>query len=149
MIGADMLPPWLTTFAYGLFVLLAGAALLHPILVALVLVADYFVCRYRGLVKRTSSRWAVSIADDVLHIDRDGVRRSLPLRDLARARFVRNENWTESKLLEDALGLLTASGRELTRLPESTQDLDVLVAELARRGIEIEQVYVSAPAYLD
>lgn len=130
-----MIPPWLTTFAHGLFVLLAGAASLYPLLLVVVLVAEYFVCRYRGLVKRTSSRWAVFVADDALHIERDGVRRSLPLRDLSRARFVRNDNWTESRLLEDALGLRTASGRELARLPESTKDLDVLVAELTRRGV--------------
>ena len=144
-----MIPHWLSTLAHTLFALCAVLAALLPVLTVLVLVVDYFVARHRGLAKRTSARWAVSIEGDDLHVERDGVRRRLPLRSVVRARFARNENWTESKLLEDALGLFTASGREVARLPESAQGLDALVTELARRGVAIEPVYVGAPAYLD
>ena len=68
---------------------------------------------------------------------------------IARARFARNDNWTESKMLEDALGLFTAKGREIERLPESATGLDELQRELGDRGVPIEHVEVSAPAILD
>ncbi|WP_437745638.1 hypothetical protein WMF39_11780 [Sorangium sp. So ce1504] len=66
-----------------------------------------------------------------------------------RARFARNDNWTESKMLEDALGLFALDGREIERLPGSAADLGGLLVELEARGIPVEHVYVSAPAVLD
>ncbi|MDI1436722.1 hypothetical protein [Polyangium sorediatum] len=52
-------------------------------------------------------------------------------------------------MLEDALGLFTAKGREIERLPESATGLDELQRELEARGVPIEHVGVSAPAVLD
>jgi hypothetical protein len=66
-----------------------------------------------------------------------------------RARMARNDNWTESKLLEDALGLFAESSRELARVPESAEGFEALSAELRAREIPVDDVAVSAPAFLD
>ncbi|WP_437534922.1 hypothetical protein WME79_11955 [Sorangium sp. So ce726] len=91
----------------------------------------------------------VSLSDGALHVRRGDTCSSHALGIIVRARFARNDNWTESKMLEDALGLFALDGREIERLPGSAADLGGLLVELEARGIPIEHVYVSAPAVLD
>jgi len=80
---------------------------------------------------------------------RGPTRTRCELAEVTRARRVCNDNWTESKLLEDALGLFAASGRELVRVPLSAAGVDALMVALGRRGVPIDEVLTSAPAFLD
>ncbi|TKD03544.1 hypothetical protein [Polyangium fumosum] len=135
-------PTWLRALI-GLLVLVA------PVLPFLVLLPWHFIARYRGLAKRSDVPCVLSLAEGVLHVQRGDKRTRHALDLVARARFARNDNWTESKMLEDALGLFTAKGREIERLPESATGLDELQRELEARGVPIEHVGVSATAVLD
>ncbi|MFO0576355.1 MAG: hypothetical protein U1A78_20315 [Polyangia bacterium] len=120
-----------------------------PLLPILALVPWHFLALHRGLTKRLPTRCVVSLDDGSFDVIRGSTHTRHALSAIVRGRFVRNDNWTESKMLEDALGLFAARGREVVRLPESTEGLDALLAELHRRGVPIEDVSVSAPAYLD
>lgn len=85
----------------------------------------------------------------MLHIQRGNKQTRHALDDITRARLARNDNWTESKMLEDALGLFAKNGRELARVPESATGFGALLIELNARKIPIEEVDVSAPTLLD
>ena len=91
----------------------------------------------------------VSLSEGAIHVKRGNNRTNHALGIIVRARFARNDNWTESKMLENALGLFALDGREIERLPESATGLDELLVELGARRIPIEHIYVSAPAVLD
>ncbi|WP_437801153.1 hypothetical protein [Sorangium sp. So ce693] len=91
----------------------------------------------------------VSLSDGAFHVRRGDKCSSHALGIIVRARFARNDDWTESKTLEGGLWLFALDGREIERLPESAADLGGLLAELEARGIPVEHVYVSAPAVLD
>ena len=127
-------------------IMLVAAA---PLLPVVLLIPWHFLALHRGLTKRLPDRCVVALAAGSLHVTRGSTHTRHALSAIVRGRFVRNDNWTESKILEDALGLFAVRGRELVRLPESTAGLDALLAELHRRGVPIEDVHVSAPAYLD
>lgn len=134
----------------GFILILLGwlASVLPPLLI-LLLIPWHFLAVRRGLMKRTTTGCAVSLAGGSLHVQRGLKHTSRSLDGIVRGRFARNGNWTESKMLEDALGLFAAGGREVVRLPESAEGLDALLAELRHRGIPVEDVEVSAPALLD
>ncbi|MDC0742793.1 hypothetical protein [Polyangium mundeleinium] len=138
----DRFPTWLRA-SIGILIIVA------PVLPFLVLLPWHFIARSRGLAPRSDVPCVVSLSEGGLHVQRGDKRTSHVLDLVARARFARNDNWTESKMLEDALGLFTAKGREIERLPESATGLDELQRELGARGIPIEDVEVSAPAFLD
>lgn len=138
-------PMWLRV-AVGVILLAVTVA---PAVPFLALIPWHFVALHRGLVSRGSVPCVVTVSGGVIHVESAGKLRSHALDDIVRARFVRNGNWTESKMLEDALGLFASSGREIDRLPESTTGLDELLVELGVRGIPIEEREVSAPAFLD
>ncbi|MDI3284115.1 hypothetical protein [Polyangium sp. 15x6] len=125
------------------------AVLLFPVLPFLLLIPWHFIALHRGLARRSDVPCVMSLSEGVLHVQRGDERKSHALTGVARARLARNENWTESKMLEDALGLFAANGREIVRLPESATGFDELQRELDARGIPIEHVDVSAPAVLD
>jgi hypothetical protein len=142
-------PGWLRVAFAVFFTLLAAVATLAPALPFLVLVPWHFIALHRGLIRRSTVPCAVVISKDAIEVSRADELSSHALGDIVRARFARNGNWTESKMLDDALGLFASDGREIERLPGSTAGLDALVTELGARGIPVEDVDVSAPAFLD
>jgi hypothetical protein len=138
----DRSPGWLRA---GVYVL----AWVGPFLPLLALIPWYFIAKHRGLIPRSRVPCVVSLYEGAIHVRRGNKCSSHPLGIVVRARFARNDNWTESKTLEDALGLFAPNGREIERLPESATGLGELLIELEARGIPVEHVYVSAPAVLD
>jgi hypothetical protein len=140
-------PSWLRGAA-GVVACLAAAAPLLPILV---LVPWHFLAIHRGLTPRRTEPSAVFIRDGwvVRTGPRDGETIRIRLGAIRRARVARNDNWTASKMLDDAIGLFGSSGRELLRIPLGSQGSDDLLAVLARDGVPTEEVAVSAPAVLD
>jgi hypothetical protein len=138
----DRSPAWLRA-GFGVL-LIAG-----PFLPVLALVPWHFIALRRGLVSRSRIPCEVSLSEGYIHVKRGDKRTSHALGAVVRARFARNDNWTESKMLEDALGLFTSNGREIERLPESATGLNELLIELGARGVPIEHIDVSAPALLD
>jgi hypothetical protein len=138
-------PAWLRAGIVALGML--GSVL--PALAILALVPWHFVAIHRGLARRGASPCVVSVADGFLSVERGERRARLAIDAVARARLARNANWTESKMLEDALGLFSADGREQVRLPLSTGGLDGVLEALEARGVPVEDVEVSAPVWLD
>jgi hypothetical protein len=138
----DGSPRWLR----GIVIVLATVG---PFLPILALIPWYFVARHQGLMSRSRTPCAVSCSNGLLLIECGNKRMSHPFERIVRARMAQNDNWTESNMLEDALGLFAANGREIVRIPESAVGLSSVVAELGARGIPIEYVAVSAPAVLD
>jgi len=138
-------PAWLRAGIVALGVL--GSAM--PALALLALVPWHFLALQRGLARRSTTPSVVSVTDGFLLVERGEWRTRHALDAVARARLARNANWTESKMLEDALGLFEANGREMVRLPLSTGDLEGVLHALEARGVPIEHVEVSAPAVLD
>lgn len=136
-------------FSTGMAILgVLGA--LAPLLPLLALVPWYFVAVHRGLMRRSKIRFVLSIASESIHVQRGAqLPRSHALAEIVRARFAQNDNWTESKLLEDALSLFDKRDREVVRIPESAEGFSELLDALNHRGIAIEYIGVSAPAYLD
>ncbi len=138
-------PTWLR-IGVEILVIAATAA---PALPFLALIPWHFIALHRGLVRRRSVLCVVSLSQGVIQVNRGDKLTSHALGIIVSARFAQNDNWTESKMLEDALGLFASDGREIERLPRSATGFDELLVELGARGIPIEQVYVSAPALLD
>lgn len=138
-------PMWLRV-SVAILLMAATAA---PALPFLILIPWHFMALHRGLIRRGRVPCVVSLSQGAIHVKRGDRRTSHPLGIIIHARFARNDNWTESKMLEDALALFASDGREIERLPESATGLAALLDELGARGIPIEQVYVSAPAVLD
>ena len=138
-------PTWIRA---AVCVLLFAVAVI-PALPFLVLIPWHFIALHRGLTSRSSVPCEVSLSEGFIHFKRGNKRTSHALITIVRARFARNDNWTESKMLEDALGLFISNGREIARLPESATGLDELLVELGARGIPIEHIDISAPAVLD
>jgi hypothetical protein len=138
-------PAWLRA-VLGVLVFAATAA---PALPFLMLIPWHFICLHRGLIRRSRAPCVVSISHGAVHVERADKISSHALDSVVRARFTRNDNWTESTMLEDALGLFTLNGREIERLPESATGFKELLVELGARGISIDHVDVSAPAFLD
>jgi hypothetical protein len=120
-----------------------------PWLPLLALLPWHFVAQHRGLARRSPSRCAVSLEDGFLLVTRGESRTRHALDAVIHARLARNGNWTESKLLEDALTLFAANGREMVRLPLSASGIDSVLHALEARGIVVRHVEVSAPAVLD
>ena len=142
---SDRSPGWLR--AGVCFLATVGAVV--PFLPLLALVPWHFVAKHRGLIPRSPTPCAVSLTEGAIHITRGDRSTSHALESVVRARLAQNDNWTESKMLEDALGLFARDGREIDRLPESTAGLDALLVALEARGVPVERVLVSAPAVLD
>lgn len=138
----DGSPTWLQAIVLLL-------ATIGPVLPILVLIPWHFIAKHRGLIARSNVPCTVSCSNGELLVLRGEKRTSHPLEGIARGRIARNDNWTESKMLEDALGLFTAKGREVVRLPESADGFANVVEELHRRNVPIDYVDVSAPAVLD
>jgi hypothetical protein len=120
-----------------------------PFLPVLALIPWHFIAKHQGLMSRSPIPTIVSYSNGVIQITRGNKRTSHPFEHIVRARLARNDNWTESTMLEDALGLFAVNGREIVRLPESATGFAALLAELNARGIPIEYVDVSAPSMLD
>jgi len=138
-------PGWLRALG-GLVVMVAMIA---PALPFLALVPWHWIAKHRGLISRSRTPWVVTLAAGVVQLQNGTRARSIPLELVQRARLARNGNWTESTMLEDALGLMGANGSELVRLPASADGFEQLLAVLAARGVVVEEVLVSAPAVLD
>lgn len=129
--------------------MIGAVGLLAPVAPLLFLLPGHFLAVRRGLIGRSRFPHTVSIDADLVVVEHRGRVMRHALSDVQRARRARNDNWTESKALEDALGLFSASGRELVRVPLSAGGLDALLRALEARGIEVEEVLVEAPAILD
>ena len=120
-----------------------------PFLPVLMLIPWHFIAKHRGLISRSPIPCVVSCSNGSLHIERGHKRTSHSFERIVRARLAQNDNWTESKMLEDALGLFASNGREIERLPESATGFAGLLAELHARQIPVDYVDVSAPTLLD
>lgn len=142
-------PSWLRTSVGVLVSVLLMAVTAAPALPFLLFIPWHFIALHRGLISRSRVPCVVSLSQEVIHIERGDKLTSHMLGIIARARFAQNDNWTESTMLEDALGLFASDGREIGRLPRSATGFDELLVELGARGIPIEYVHVSAPAVLD
>ena len=127
---------------------LSGLVLLFPVAPLLVILVNYFIALRRGLIRRGVA-CAVSLEAGAVAVSRRGRTVRHPLADVGRARRARNDNWGESKLVEGALGLFSARGRELVRMPLSASGVDALERALADRGVPVEDVWVAAPTFLD
>ena len=142
ILASDAAPPWLQT---GIVALL----LLAPILPLLALVPWHFVALHRGLITRSRTPCLIFTSENAIHVRRGRKSSSYPLRMIARVRFARNDNWTDSRMLEGAVGLFSHDGREVARVPESASGLDDLLEILKAHQIPVETVDVSAPSVLD
>jgi hypothetical protein len=92
---------------------------------------------------------AVQLSETSVVLVRGATTRGVPWREVKRARFAQNSNWTESTLVEAALQLFGPDGKERVRVPESAQGFELLLLELKKRNVPTENVEVSAPAFLD
>lgn len=117
--------------------------------VGLVLLVQWRSSVRQGLRTRTRRAFTVRIAHDVLELRCGRTPRALPLARIARARLATNGNWTESKIVEDALSLFDARGRRVAKVPASAEGWRDLLDVLHQRGVAIEERAVDAPAFLD
>jgi len=140
------LDSWIDLIAFILLVLAAGGL---PLLFLLIL--PFWLVRsiWQGLQLRTRRSYRVEIEDDVLVVHRDDRARRIPFDDIARGRHAENGNWTESKLVDDALTLYDADGRRLAKFPAASEGFDEALEVVERRGVPVDLVVVSAPAFLD
>lgn len=138
-------PIWLR-WVSGAVAALAFAA---PVLPFLALLPWHFLALRRGLMPRSRGPCTVTLAHGALSVDHGATHTRCDLDEVSRARRARNDNWTESKMLEDAIGLFSAKGVEIARVPLAAAGVDELVRALDELGVPIDDVLVSAPAFLD
>lgn len=138
-------PRWVKACAAVICVL----AFLGPALPALALLPWHFIAVHRGLVPRSERRRIIELEAGAATITHGDKQTRCDLKQVSRARRAFNDNWTESKMLEDAVTLFSVKGRALVRVPVSAEGFDELMRELAARGVVVEDVPVSAPAFLD
>lgn len=143
MLSASWAWPWSRTW---LLVLLVGGV---PILILAVLPIWCLWSVWRGLRVRSSARWRVETTDDTFTIWKGASRRTLAIADIGGARLARNSNWTESRLVEDALTVMDRHGGQLLKLPASTQGFSTLLEVLDARAVPLSRVDISAPTILD
>lgn len=141
----DGVPRWIRWAS----AVVVGLATIAPVAPFLALLPWHFLAVRRGLIRRGHVPYSVTVAHGALIVEHGSTRVHCELNEVSRARRARNDNWTESKMLEDAMGLFSASGREIVRVPLAAVGVDVLVRELGELGVAIEDVLVSAPAVLD
>ena len=103
-------PAWLRVIFAVVLSLVGLAVTLAPALPILVLIPWHFVALHRGLIRRSSFPCAVSVAKGAIQVTRADQLSSHALESIVRARFARNGNWTESKMMDDALGLFASRG---------------------------------------
>jgi hypothetical protein len=105
----------------------------------------------QGLVRRSRTPVAVrtDAAREAIVVQKGERIEVLRFERISRARHGINGNWTESKLVEDALTLYDATGASVCKIPASALGFDDLVRELKNRGVAIETVDIEAPAFLD
>ena len=103
------------------------------------------MARRQGLAVRSRTPSSVQLTEAAVVVVRGETKRSVPWVQVTRARFARNANWTASTMVEDAIGLLGPDRKERARVPESAQGFELLLRELAERGVTIDYVEVSAP----
>lgn len=139
---SDKTPPWLRALV-GVLVFVG------PFVPVLALLPWHFVAKRRGLISRSQILCVVTMDDDGLLVERGGKRIRHAWIRIVRVRHAQNDNWTESKMLEDAAGLFDERGREFERIPESAQGFTVFMAEITARNIPVDVALVSAPAILD
>lgn len=135
-------PTWLQVVA-GLIALLAT---LFPVLPFAVLLPWHFVARRRGLMPRSNEPTALRVEADALIITHRGKTTRIALDEVTRVRDARNDNWTESRMLADAL---TLYGAKPVRVPLDADGIDTLISTLQRRNVPIEYVLISAPTVVD
>lgn len=138
-------PPWVRWIC----LVVAAVASIAPFLPILALLPWYFVAVRRGLVPSKRGPASVSVAQGALVVDHGAKHTRCDLKQVSSARRACNDNWTESKILEDAIGLFSAEGREIVRVPLSATGIDELVRALHKQGVPIVDVAVSAPVFLD
>lgn len=142
---AEGTPSWLRNLA----AVALAAAFVAPALPFLVLPPWYLAARLRGLVPRTNDTWEVRVEGDDLALVHRGRTRRVEVRAIRRLRQARNDNWTESKLLEDGLVFYGRFGRAFAAIPSRSTGVREVLRVFAERGVPLEEVFVSAPAFLD
>ena len=90
-------PTWLRA-AVGVLLCATTAA---PLLPFLVFIPGHFFALHRGLIRRDRVPCVVSISQGVIHVERANKLTCHALGSIVRARFARNDNWTESRMLSD------------------------------------------------
>jgi hypothetical protein len=135
--------PWSRTW---LLVLLAGGV---PVLILAVLPIWALWSVWRGLRVRSRARWRIEATDDAFTIWNGSKPLTLRIADIGRARLARSSNWTQSRLVEDALTLVDRRGARLLKVPASAQGFTTLLEALAASAVPMSRVDVSAPAILD
>lgn len=127
-------------------VLLFGGA---PLLFLVVLPFWWARSVRKGLRTRRSQPCAVQTHSDAFLVRTGAREQSFPFPSVVRCRFAINANWTESKLVENALTLFDTTGKPLVKVPSSAAGFEQLVLALKDRNIPIDKVEVDAPAFLD
>lgn len=135
---SEDVPRWVGT-------VLITAVSVVPLLVPLVFIPWMLMARRQGLAVRSRTPSSVRLTDAAVVVVRGETKRSVPWVQVTRARFARNANWTESTMVEAAIGLLGPDAKERARVPESAQGFELLLRELEERGVTIDYVEVSAP----
>jgi hypothetical protein len=141
----DAVPSWLRWASEAVVAIVVVA----PALPFVALLPWYFVALRRGLISRSRGPCTVAVAHGVLRVDRGATQTRYRLAEVSRARSARNDNWSESAMLEDALGLFSAKGREIVRVPLAATGIHELVRALDELGVQIDDVLVTAPTFLD
>jgi len=114
----------------------------------LILLAMVPVSVFQGLALRDHRPWRVAREGGVLRVSNGKRASEVALSDVRRVRWAFNGNWTESKIVEDALTLYGERGRRLVKIPGCAAGI-VELRQLLRERVHEEQVEVAAPAYLD
>ncbi|MCA9641211.1 MAG: hypothetical protein H6718_21235 [Polyangiaceae bacterium] len=138
-------PIWVRRVAQGVG-LLAMAA---PVLPFIALIPWHFIAVRRGLIARSRRPFSIAVADGTLTVEHGASRTHCDLSEVTVARRAFNDNFSESRMLEDAIGLFSANRRELVRVPVASTGIDELIRALRQRNIPIDDVPVSAPTFLD
>lgn len=138
---SDASPAWVRWVCKALFILLFFVLLFLPFFLA---VHSHFVALRRGLMHKGRLPHVIKVVDQSVLVEHGKRRTRFELDRVSRVRRARNDNWTVPEL-EDALGLFSANGKELVRVPLSATGLDVILRELESRGVPVDDVAVSPP----
>jgi hypothetical protein len=109
----------------------------------------YVVAVRRGLCCHPGRPPRLKLVGDQLAITRSKRRRSVALREIARARHAHPDGWTRSLTTLEAITLFDARGCRLAKIPVTATGWATLLADLRARGVPIEEVWVETPSYMD
>jgi len=114
-----------------------------------VFIYTHFRSLAKGLTIKDNLKWVILLTEDYLTVKYGKKEKRIALSSIDSAFYAYNGNWTESKVVEDALTLKDKNGKNIIKIPSSSEGINKLKEILINRLGKVSEIDVEAAAVLD